>query len=386
MNMRSNKPVIAHYNSEFGQKSQTFIYQYLSNLKNFRLIFFAEEFKNLDLFPLEKNDLYLVPAQRPQKYTKQWLYYEVLCKCFGMNMEPEEMILRNRKVRLIHAHFGPQGFSALKMRGNLKVPIITNFYGYDVSRLVQHQEWRDRYSILFQEGDLFLVEGEFMKSRVMELGCPKNKIKIQRIAIPVDKIPFCSRLPKKNNEKAIFVFCGRFVEKKGLIYALQALREVRNRRKDFEFWIIGDGPLRPLVESFIQESQMSPYVKLWGFLNYKDYLNEMQKADIFVHPSVTAADGNSEGGAPTTILEAQAMGLPVVATFHADIPNVVVPNESALLSQERDVPGLASNIEYLLDNQDRWGAMGRKGRDFVEQNHDFKNGLVALEERYRSLI
>jgi colanic acid/amylovoran biosynthesis glycosyltransferase len=121
-------------------------------------------------------------------------------------------------------------------------------------------------------------------------------------------------------------------------------------------------------------------------LNYREYLKRVEEADIFLHPSVTASDGDSEGGAPTTILEAQAMGLPVIATEHADIPNVVVPDRSALLSAERDVNGLARNILFLLENQQLWSRMGKTGREFVEQYHDIKKEVLNLEEKYRQVL
>jgi colanic acid/amylovoran biosynthesis glycosyltransferase len=131
---------------------------------------------------------------------------------------------------------------------------------------------------------------------------------------------------------------------------------------------------------------MSGYAKLLGFLNYTEYLNEIQKADIFIHPSVTASDGDSEGGAPTSILEAQAMGMPIISTTHADIPNIVVSGKSALLSPERNSKELANDINYLLDNQNLWGEMGKIGREFVQKYHNINQEIVSLEEHYKGLL
>lgn len=380
------KPVVAHYNYAFVYKTETFIYHYLSNLKSFRPIFMAHEFVNLELFPLEKKDIYIVPSTLPPKWSKSWFHFHSLRLGFGMNVEPEELILRYRNAKLIHAHFGPQGCFALKMRGSMKIPIITNFYGYDLSEPTRFPEWSSRYSDLFRDGDLFLAEGEFMRSKLIEMGAPAEKTKIQRIAIPLGQFPFRTRLPKKSGEKTVILFCGRFVEKKGLIYALQSLERIQRFNKNFEFRIVGDGVLKPQIESFISEHGMGDRVKLLGILDYRSYLLEMQRADIYLHPSVTGEDGNSEGGAPTTILEAQGMGIPVVTTNHADIPNIVVPKGSALLSQEKDIQGLADNIEYLLNNPDLWEEMGSTGRDFVAQYHDLYKELSALEDKYMSLI
>ena len=71
------------------------------------------------------------------------------------------------------------------------------------------------------------------------------------------------------------------------------------------------------------------------------------------------------------ILEAQATGLPVISSYHADIPAVVVDGKSALLAPERDVETLAKHLWYLVGHPDVWGAMGRAGREHVEEECDF---------------
>ena len=380
-----SKPVVVHYNYELVDRTETFIYNYVSNLRTFHSIYFADNLMNLDAFPLPEGDVYQVPCGPPRKYSRGWLYAQVRKRLDG-DISAEEAILRARRARLIHAHFGPQGFFALKLRGRLRIPIVTTFYGYDVSQLLAEPEWRSRYATLFREGDLFLVEGEFMKARLIDLGCPASKVQIQRIAVPLSRIPFVARRPKRKDEKAVVLFSGRFIEKKGAIYALSAIERVKRDGANVEFRMAGDGPLRPDIEAAILDLGLSDDVKMLGFLGYRDYLHEMGKADIFLHPSVTAEDGDSEGGAPTVILEAQATGMPVVTTTHADIPNVVVPGKSALLSAERDVSGLAEHLSYLLKHQDVWEEMGRAGRQFIEQHHDLDKEIDRLEDQYRSVL
>jgi colanic acid/amylovoran biosynthesis glycosyltransferase len=379
------KPIIAHYNDVFYHKSETFINNYISNARSYHPIYFAREFSNVDLFPLPEKDRYALPANPPRRYTGEWLYYGIARRYFKVNFSNEEIVLRQKKVKLIHAHFGPQGYFALKLRGRLKIPLITTFYGYDVSELGQDPQWVEQYQSLFKEGDLFLVEGEHMKSKLSDLGCPVGKIAIQRIAIPVSKIEFKPRR-KKDGRKTVFLFAGRFFEKKGLGYALQAVNRLREKHDNFEFRIIGDGPLRPEMEDFIKENDLTAIVHLTGFLNYDEYLREMRDADIFLHPSVTAINGDSEGGAPTTILEAQASGMPVVSTVHADIPNIVAVGKSALLSKERDADALADNMAHLLDHQSEWEERGKAGRQFVEKYHDVEKEIFSLEEKYKALV
>ena len=95
---------------------------------------------------------------------------------------------------------------------------------------------------------------------------------------------------------------------------------------------------------------------------------------------------DTEGGAPVAILEAQATGLPVISSYHADIPEVVVDGKSALLAPERDVETLAKHLEYLVEHPDVWSVMGRAGREHVKQEYDLTAQVQKLENIYNTSI
>jgi colanic acid/amylovoran biosynthesis glycosyltransferase len=381
------KPVVAHFDYPlFLPKSETFIYQYISHLERFRPVCLSWAFANLDEFPVP--DRYCCLLKRKENFFKS-LYYAAQRRYLSKDRSAERIaasFLRDQKARLIHAHFGTTGTLTLRLKSVLGIPHITTFYGFDISKLPRKKKWLKLYETLFQEGDLFLVEGAHMSSKLEALGCPLEKIRIQRIAIPINRITFIPRQPKKKGQPPIVIFAGRLVEKKGLIYALLALKEARSRHYNLEFRVIGDGPLKEKILEIIKKNHMSDYVRMLGLLGYTDYLKELQEADIFLHPSITSSDGDSEGGAPTTILEAQAAGLPVVSSYHADIPNIVVPGESALLCEEKDWKGLSEKIMYLIENQRLWRQIGRAGRSFVEKYHDIRQEVKTLEDKYNDLL
>jgi|SRR3990167_3872823 len=101
----------------------------------------------------------------------------------------------------------------------LKLPLITTFYGFDVTQLSREYTWNNAYQRLFKEVNLFLVEGNNMRVPLISSGCPHEKIMLQHIGVDTEKINFLERtLPSSG--KIVILFCGRFVEKKGLIYDL----------------------------------------------------------------------------------------------------------------------------------------------------------------------
>lgn len=372
---------VAHFNLAFFAGSEAFIYHYVSHHKRYSPACVASSFVNDEEFPFASEDKFLFSLR---KYTPGWLAYAISRKYLGHDSYLANL-LEESGCSVVHAHFGINGARAVCAKKQLGVPLVTSFYGYDISGRAFLLKHRKDYAKLFKDGDLFLALGPLMQKRLLEAGCPPHKVKIQRISLPLERIPFRPRRPKQPGEKVDLIFAGRFVEKKGLIYALQALKQVSKVRDDFTLNVLGDGPLRESVAAYVQEQGLDKHVRFFGFIPNSECLREMERADIFILPSVTAGNGDSEG-TPTTIIEAQASGLPVISTYHSDIPYIVAPGKSALLCEERDVNTLAGNVLHLLENQHEWEAMGTEGRRLVERNHDIEKEVAVLENRYDELL
>jgi len=277
------------------------------------------------------------------------------------------------------------GWELLPTKRALGLPLVTTFYGYDMSKLARQEMWQRRYRSLFSEGELFLVEGPRMREALIALGCPSNKVVIQHIAIDVQSYAW---QPRKwpDSGRLVLLFCGRFVEKKGLDDALYAVHEAVNKGFNLEFRIIGDGELRQSVKAKVHELDLGKVVRFLGMQPHDQVIREMLGAHVFLHPSKTAASGDSEGGAPTILLEDQAMGLPILSTRHADIPHVTIEGESAFLANEGDKEVLAELLSQLLAEPKRWAPMGKAGREHVMQHHDIYGQVRLLEDRYEALL
>ncbi len=146
------------------------------------------------------------------------------------------------------------------------------------------------------------------------------------------------------------------------------------RVPDLELRIIGDGESRAEVEQYIAEHHLEPYTRLLGYQPHQVFHEQLEEAHLFIQPSVTSENGDSEGGAPTVLLEAQACGVPVLATYHADIPEVVRDGESALLAPERDPESLAGKWLERCSTSDR--TIGRQiptGADAISIRHPSLN-------------
>jgi glycosyltransferase involved in cell wall biosynthesis len=160
---------------------------------------------------------------------------------------------------------------------------------------------------------------------------------------------------------------GRLTEKKGCEYLIRAMAQVQGHHPDIELQIIGDGPLRPDLERLA--SQLLKNYHFAGVQPPLDVRNAMNRALLLGAPSVTATEGDSEG-LPNVVLEAQAMGLPVVSTRHAGIPEGVLHGETGLLVAERSVDELAQSCLTLINDASLWTQFSERGQTHVREHFD----------------
>ena len=371
---------VAHVMDSYLVQSETFIWQYLHNFRGVTPIIIARKSENLDQFPLTNGRIRIYGRRGSFPWFVHNWYKRVLKRPFAYTGQ----IIQREKICMVHAHFGHTACSYLPLSLSLDIPLITNFYGYDLFRKDIVENYHEAYIELFKNGRHFLVEGPHMRRGLISLGCPEEKISIQRIAINLENYKFKTR-SWDGKAPIQLLFVGRFLEKKGLEYAFQALAKIRNDYS-FQFRIIGGGKLEQYLLSVANNIGFRKEIVWLGVQPYRKVIEELQKCDILIQPSVTADNGDSEGGAPTIILEAQACGVPIISTAHADIPYITSPNESALLSPERDVDLLTENIRHLFNNSEIWSRMGKMGREHVEKYHDVKKEVIILENLYKDFL
>jgi colanic acid/amylovoran biosynthesis glycosyltransferase len=279
-----------------------------------------------------------------------------------------------------HAHFGHIGTDYLGVTDCRTEPFIVSFYGVDASQRLREDP--DRYDNLFSRADAITVLSEDMRADLVDAGCPASKTHIQPLCVDVDKFPYRER-DRSDDEPVRILTVARFVEKKGLEYALRAVATLDDNY-DITYRIAGDGNRRDRIERLIEDLGLRDTVELLGWQTQSAIVEEMHDAHAFVLPSVTAENGNKEG-TPTVLLEAQATGLPVVSTYHAGIPEIVGDGTTGHLVPERDVDALADAIEMIITDEDRSREMGQRGRDRIESTHAIEVVSRDLVDLYRSL-
>jgi len=292
--------------------------------------------------------------------------------------------------RLLHSHFGNEAFRAMPTARALGLKHVVTFYGYDVSQLPRSPIWRQRYGQLFQHVDRVLCEGPYMRDQVVALGCPPQRAHVQHLGVDLSRIAFVPRVWSPGHTLRVLM-AGSFREKKGIPFGLSALAELKRRRPSqrLQVTIIGGAGASPeqraeerAIHNVVSEQNLTEDVQFLGYQPYERLLTEARDCHLFLSPSVVAANGDSEGGAPVSIIEMAAGGMPVVSSLHCDIPNVLTGDARRFLAPERDVPALVRCLEELLDGAAQWPALTRQVRDDLERRFDARRLVADLAQHY----
>ena len=373
---------IAHMIPEYLGHTLNWVYTQLKHVTRYTPYIITQRTMNLDAYPLEC----IFVSRNPKTAAKAESYYPRLVRRLGflpsVDFRCYSAALREFPPLLLHAHFGSYGFFALGLKKKHKLPLVTRFYGYDIGILPQIPRWRRRYCRLFTEGDFFIAEGMNMKSLLVGLGCPEEKIALHHLGIELDQIEYKERVPAPNTLRVLIA--GTFKEKKGFEYALRALGGAVGKLPNLNIptTIIGGGILKDDLHALAREMGLHDSIEWTGYQSHDFFVKALHDADLFLSPSVTAANGDTEGGAPVAIIEAGASGLPVVSTTHADIPEVILDGETGLLAPERDVEALVKAICRLATNPELRLEFGRRARVHVEENYEAVRQGERLTEIY----
>jgi len=293
---------------------------------------------------------------------------------------------------IVHSHFGNVAWENIWTARVAGAAHVATFYGYDVQRLpAEDRRWLGRYRRLFDLADCVLCEGPHMRDCLLKLGCGPDKVKVHHLGVQTERLPFHPRRWHPGQTLRVLI-AATFVEKKGIPYGVAALGNLREE-VDLELTIIGDARNDALsrqekgrILEALAASGLTARTRLLGYQPYEVLMREASDHHVFLAPSVTAKNGDTEGGAPVTIAEMAATGMMILSTFHCDIPHVIPDGECGLLAPERDVPALVCQFRRLLARPETWPAMAEAARRRIETEFNAATQGSKLAQIYRGLV
>jgi colanic acid/amylovoran biosynthesis glycosyltransferase len=256
--------------------------------------------------------------------------------------------LRHRNCDLVHAQFGYSGlFYAIanKFRRTPK-PLIVSFYGRDIAHA---NKYSYLYKILFNAAEKILVLSEDMRTQILSVGCPENKILVHHLGVNCNTFMYSER--QISNAVTNYLVVANFVPKKGIPLALEAFAKLYETNKNIHLTLVGRGPQETNLRRQSERLGISKCLTITN--NYREIdprgcvLQSMYDADVILLPGVTTDD--DYGGTPIVLMEAGATGLCAIATRNAGNAEVVIDHQTGLIVEENDIDELFTAMRLLFN-------------------------------------
>ncbi|MBU1104423.1 glycosyltransferase [Candidatus Parcubacteria bacterium] len=380
-------PKIAHIKPVYLEKTEIWVWEYIRNLTRYDPFIICEVEKNLDLFPFKP--IYKIDPAKGAKKALGSVVRAFIPRHLAVEEAMAQVISRN-KPALIHAHFGSNGVYSAPLSSRFGIPLVTSFYGFDTSYQgladkmrkfklpTDRFYWELAYKRLWEVGSAFTVTCQLMKDTLVnQLGAPADKVIPLHLGMNLDKYHL---VIKKPTTAPVILIANRFVPKKGMEYAVSAFAKVLTQYPNATLRIIGDGSEKEKITALVNSLGITDSVKFLGLLGYNDYMAEMQKADLFLSPSVKVL-GDEEGGINTTIIEAMAVGTHAFATTESGT-ELIYHEKTGHMVNQRDANDLADKIVSFLKSPNLWEMLAKSARKHVEEEFDNHKQGKRLEEIY----
>jgi glycosyltransferase involved in cell wall biosynthesis len=264
----------------------------------------------------------------------------------------------------VHAHFASYGaLAAWTIKRLTGTPYSFTAHAHD---LFVHQIFlRQKVA----DADVVVAISEFNREFLRRYGGDVvTPVRVVRCGIDVDAYAFRIRaLPVEAPVRGLCV--ASLEEYKGHGVLLDALALHGRGLERLSLTFVGSGRLRPALERRVRALGLGGRIRFAGALPQGAVLRELERADVFVLPSVVASDGQMEG-VPVALMEAMACGVPVVSTELSGIPELVRPAETGVLARPGDPASLAAALRSVLDDPETVAARCRRARALVEAEFD----------------
>ena len=292
--------------------------------------------------------------------------------------------LRTEKPDIINAHWLiPQGLVAVLAKAvtGSKAPLVCTLHGGDIFGLKGVILDALKKFVLRKCAAVNVVSSA-MAETVKALGIDDERINIAPMGVDL----LNSFIPgdiEKNPESLLFV--GRFAEKKGLIYLINAMPLVLEKHPDARLTLIGHGPLEEVIKSRIRELNIQHAVIFGGAVHNNELPAIYQRAQIVIFPSIIDSRGDTEGFG-LVMVEAMGCGCAVIASDLPAIHDSVIDGQTGLLARQKDSRDLAEKINHLLDNPEKCSRLSSQARSYILERYDWKITAARYAAVFNSLV
>lgn len=282
-------------------------------------------------------------------------------------------VLREHRIQVVLAEYGTCADALAESCAKAGVALVAHFHGFDAHNSSALRD-TGRYERLFKSVHALVVVSRGMEQQLLDLGAPRDKVIYSSYGIDVDRFV----AGRADLAAPHFLAVGRFVEKKAPHLTLSAFEQALQQVPEVRLTMVGHGPLWESCAQRVRVGPLAGRVHLVGVRDHAEVAALMRTARAFVQHSVEALSGDREG-TPLAVLEAMASALPVIATRHAGINDVVAHEQHGLLCDEFDTNTMADHIVRLAKDPELAARLGAAGRAQAESSFRLPDSIARLQ-------
>ena len=283
---------------------------------------------------------------------------------------------KSRQIQHLHAHFATSAAeTAMQAAKFAKIDYSFTAHARDIFHYkIDQKALAERMQHAHFVVTVSDYNRDFLKKLLEKHSCQGN---VRRLYNGLDLDEFAPS--QATPEPGLIVSIGRLVPKKGMAFLIEACASLRDRNINFRTVIIGDGEERNALADKVHILKLENYVTLVGALAQSDVVDYLSRAEVFALPCIIAEDGDVDG-LPTVILEAMALGIPVVSTRLVGIPEMIVHEQNGLLVEQQQTAELTYALQTLLESDELKAKYRHQSLERMAELFDLRKNVAQLKQ------